>query len=429
MLKAIKIRLYPNKTQEIYINKLLGCYRLTFNKCLELKKINIKNKSNYGLKELGQYFHQDLTKNDEYSFLNEHNTKVLKQSVINVLDAYKRFFVNGTGFPKFKSKKDRKSSCRFPIDTISKRNDYLTGKLTLTKQLKNLKFRCSDEYKVYLNKYKDRIKSATLTKTSSGNYFLSILVDGNIEKQLLKASNEIIGIDLGIKDFVITSNGIKYENIKSIRNNEKELKKLQKELSRKQRVKTGEFVFSEKWQKEVEVTILSGNGERARIKLAKKYEKINNKKENYLHEVVNQLLSENQVIAMENLSVKNMIKNHHLAKAIQELSLNRFKNIMLYKADWYDRTVIEVDRWFPSSKLCSNCGYKNNSLKLSDREWICAKCGKVHDRDFNAAKNIENEGYKIYKGSRTAYVDYPTMDDKKEISLRSSDSVKHEIEC
>ena len=120
-----------------------------------------------------------------------------------------------------------------------------------------------------------------------------------------------------------------------------------------------------------------------------------------------------------------MIKNHKLAKAIQELSLYRFKEIMIYKANWYDRTVIEVDRWFPSSKLCSECGFKKNDLKLSDRTWVCPKCGKVHDRDHNAATNIENEGLKIYKGSRTAYVDYPTMDDKKEISLRSSDRMKH----
>jgi putative transposase len=405
MLKAIKVRLYPNKGQETYINKLLGCYRLTFNKCLELKKNKyIEDKTNLGLKELGNYFHQDLTKKEEFSFINEHNTKVLKQSIINVLDAYKRFFVNGTGFPKFKSKKDSKSSCRFPLEAISKRNDYLTGKLTLS-NIKDIKYHCSDEYKVYLDKYKDRIKSATLTKTSSGNFFLSILVDGNIEKQLPKAVNEIIGIDLGIKNFVITSKGQTYENLKSIRANEKELTKLQKELSRK--------------------VIGSNNRNKARIKLAKLHEKINNKKENYLHEVVNQLLNENQVIAMENLNVSGMIKNHHLAKAIQELSLNRFKNIMLYKADWYDRTVIEIDRWFPSSKLCSDCGYKNNSLKLSDREWICPKCGKIHDRDSNAAKNIENEGLKIYKGSRTTYVDYPTMDDKKEISLRSSDRMKH----
>ena len=400
MLKAIKIRLYPNKSQEIYINKLLGCYRLTFNKCLDLKKTKyLEDKSNLGLKELGNYFHQNLTKQNEFSFLQEHNTKVLKQAIINLLDAYKRFFVNHTGFPKFKSKKDTKQSCRFPIDAISLKNDYSSSRLTLVNQIKNIKFKTSEEYKKYLVKYKDKIKSATLSKTSSNNYFLSILVDGNIEKQLNKPTNNIVGLDLGIKDFIIASNGTKFENLKLIRNNENKLKKLNKDLSRKQRVKTGELVFSKKWNKEIEVTKLSNNGEKARVRLAKFHQKLKNQKEYYLHSVVNQLLDENQIIVIEDLNVSGMMKNHNLAKSIQELSLYRFKEILKYKAEWYDRTIIEIDRWFPSSKLCSNCGYKYQNLKLSEREWTCPSCKTKHDRDYNASKNIEREGLRIIKGS------------------------------
>ena len=224
MLRAIKIRLYPNKNQEIYINKLLGCYRFVYNQCLDRKiKAYTTDKTNLGLKELGNFFHQELTKNEEYQWLSEHNTKVLKQTIINLLDSYKRFFVNGNGFPKFKSKHDNNQSCRFPLEAISRKNDYQLNKLTLTSELKNLKFRCSDKNKNYLTKYKDKIKSATLIKTKSGNYFLSILVEGQIEKQLPKAQNDIVGIDLGIKNFIICSNGKTYDNIKIKKNNEKKL--------------------------------------------------------------------------------------------------------------------------------------------------------------------------------------------------------------
>ena len=375
MIKAIKIRLYPNKSQQIYISKLLGSYRFVYNNCLALKKDKyIEDKSNLGLKELGNYFHQDLTKNPDYQWLNEHNTKVLKQSVINLLDSYKRFFVNGTGFPKFKSKHNNQQSCRFPLEAISKRNIYSDNKISLTSELKNIKFKCSEEYTKYLAKNKSNIKSATLTKTKSGNYFMSILVDGDLMKTLPKTDN-IIGIDLGIKTFIVDSNGCECENIKVKRNNEKKLKKLNQSLSRK--VKG------------------SKNKTKARIKLAKFHEKLNNIKENYLHEVSNKLLNENQVIVMEDLNVKGMMSNHHLSKSIQELSLNRFKNMMIYKSNWYGRDLIEIDRYYPSSKLCSICGYKHKDLSLSDRTWKCPDCKTVHNRDLNAAVNIKNEGLRI----------------------------------
>jgi putative transposase len=377
MLRAIKIRLYPNKNQEIYISKLLGCYRFVYNQCLDRKiKAYTNNKVNLGLKDLGNFFHQELTKNEEYDWLSEHNTKVLKQTIINLLDSYKRFFVNGNGFPKFKSKHDNNQSCRFPLEAISKVNDYSTNKLTLTSQLKNLHFKCSDKYKNYLVKHKDGIKSSTLTRTKSGNYFLSILIDGDLMRIYDKPINNIVGIDLGIKDFIITSENQIFENIKIKRNNQKKLIKLNRTLSRKQKQ--------------------SKNKNKARIKLAKFHEKLNNIKENYLHQVSNQLLNENQIIVMENLGVKNMMSNHNLARSIQELSLYHFKEMLRYKSKWSDRDIVEVDRFYPSSKLCSNCGYKNDALMLKDREWTCPECGKSHNRDLNAAINIKNEGLKLY---------------------------------
>ena len=292
-----------------------------------------------------------------------------------MLDSYSRFFKQGSGFPKFKSKND-KQSCRFPIDAISKNQDFSKSKISLTKQLKNLKFRTSDKYINYLIKNQSNIRSATLSKNKSNEYFLSILIDGDLIKQLDEPKNDIIGIDLGIKDFVITSKGQTFENLKLIRNNQKKLSKLQRQHSRK---KKG-----------------SKNKEKARKRLARFHQKLVNIKENYLHKVSNTLLNENQVICMENLNVKGLLKNHNLAKSIQELSLSRFEAILKYKSNWYDRQIINIDRFFPSSKTCSDCGYINNELNLSDREWVCPDCGVIHDRDNNAAINIENEGLKIY---------------------------------
>ena len=181
---------------------------------------------------------------------------------------------------------------------------------------------------------------------------------------------------MGIKDFIVQSDGKKFENIKVKRNNELKLAQLNRRLSRKKKD--------------------SNNRNKARIKLANFNEKLNNKKEYYLHCVANKLLNENQVIAIENLKVSNMMKNHNLARSIQELSLGRFKSILQYKSLWYDRSVVEIGILFPSSKICNECNYKNSSLKLKDREWACPQCGVIHDRDINAAINILNEGMRLH---------------------------------
>lgn len=372
MLKSIKIRLYPNNKQVIYINKLLGSYRFLYNNCLELKRdaYLIDNK-NIGLKDLGKHFHQNLLKNPDYSWLKDHNTKVLKQSIIDLLLAYKKFFSLESNYPVFKSKHD-KQSCRFPYEAISKNNKYNTFKLTLTNQLKNIKFSCSNNYVDILES--SLIKSATLTKSKTNKFFLSILVETDLAKNI-PYSDKVIGIDMGIKTFVTTSNNQEFENIKIKNSNQKKLRRLSKKLHRKA---SG-----------------SKNKEKARINLSLFYEKLNNKKENYLHKVSNQLISENKTIIVENLCVSNMLKNKYLSKSIQELSLFNFKLMLKYKSEWYGRIFLQVDRYYPSSKLCSVCGEINSALKLGDNYWTCKKCGAKHSRDLNAAINIKNEGLRI----------------------------------
>lgn len=374
MKRAIKIRLYPNVTQATQINKLLGCYRVVYNQCLARKiKSYEENKVTENQTTLGYFIHHELLKDDNFAWLKEQNTKVLKQSIIDLLDAYKRFFQGLSKFPKFKSKKDNKQSCRFEIGAISKRNVYTDYKLSLA-NIKNIKFKCSKKYAEYLQKNKLNIKSATLKKLPCGEYYLSILVDGDLTHKV-KESHHTVGIDLGIKDFVITSDGEVFDNLHFKKNESKKLIRLQKQLSRK---KNG-----------------SNNREKARLKLAKAYKKISDKKEYYLHQVSNYLIDENQVICMEDLNVKGMLRNHKLANSIQEMNFGEFRRMLEYKANWYGRKIVFVDRFYPSSKTCNHCGYINKKLKLSDRQWVCPDCGEIIERDYNAALNIRDEGIRL----------------------------------
>ena len=374
MLRAIKIRLYPNVTQAIQINKLLGCYRVVYNQCLARKiKSYEENKISESQTTLGHFIHHELLKDDNFVFLREQNTKVLKQAVIDMLDAYKRFFNQHTGYPRFKSKKDNKQSCRFELGAISKKNIYTNYKLSLA-NIKNIKFRCSKKYAEYLQKHKANIRQATLTKLPCGEYYLSVLVDGDLTHKV-KESHNIIGIDLGVKDFIVTSDGEVFENLHFKKNESKKLIRIQKQLSRKQNG--------------------SNNRNKSRIKLAKVYKRITDKKQYYLHQVSNTLINENQVICMEDLNVSGMLRNHKLAGSIQEMSFYEFKRLLEYKTNWYGRKLIFVDRFYPSSKTCNHCGYINKKLKLSDRQWVCPDCGEIIERDYNAALNIRDEGIRL----------------------------------
>ena len=374
MLRAIKIRLYPNKEQATMINKLLGCYRVVYNQCLNRKIESYKNDGkSENLSTLGKFVHHELLKDEKFIWLREQNTKVLKQAVKDMLTAYKNFFERHSGYPKFKSKHDNKQSCRFEIGAISKRNDYTTYHLSLA-NIRNIKFRCNEKYAKYLQKHHDNIRQATLTKLPCGEYYLSILVDGSLIRKV-KDTNSVIGIDLGIKDFVITSEGEVFDNLHFKKSETKKIKRLQHRLSKKQKG--------------------SNNRNKARIKLAKVYKKINDRKQYYLHAVSNSLIDENQVICMEDLNVKGMVKNHNLAESICEMNFGEFRRMLEYKAQWYNRKMVFVDRFYPSSKMCHNCGCINKNLTLKDRQWICPQCGNMVERDYNAALNILDKGLRI----------------------------------
>ena len=376
MLRAIKIRLYPNKEQEQKINKTLGCYRFVYNHMLAIKQEAYKrDKTNLGLCELSKYLLGTLRKNEQYDWLKEENSAVMQQAIRQMLTSYDKFFKEHNGFPKFKSKKDKQSAL-FPLRAISKLNTFETRHISLTKPLKNIKFRCSDLYFNRLQKYNKNIRSATLSKSKSGNYFLSILVEmEDTELKRFEHTNKQVGIDLGVKDFVITSDLDVFENKHFLKKEEKKMNRLQRQLSRK--VKG------------------SNNREKQRVKIAKLFEKMTNKKEAYINYVVNELLSRYDSIFMEDLNVKGMLRNRHIAKAISEVGFYKFKEILSNKAIVNDKQVISIDRFYPSSKTCSVCGYKKDDLKLSDREWICPNCGKKHDRDINAAMNILLEGKRM----------------------------------
>ena len=373
MLKGIKVQIYPSKKQEQYLASLFGTYRFVYNKSLELKiKEYTDNKKSIGLKELGKNF-TDLR--SKTNWIQKHNTKVLKQSILNMLEAYKRFFVNKTGFPKFRSKHDRQS-CRFPVDAIS-RNTFKNNKIFLTSECKNLKFKCSDKYKKLLEQNNGKIKSATISKNKAGKYFCSFLVD--INHEILIKNERVIALDLGINSFLITSENTEITNPRFYRRNEKRLKLLQRCVSKK--VKG------------------SKNRNKARLKLAKFFYKISNQKSDFLHKLSTKLVSENYVIGVETLAVKNMMENSYLAKSIQELSLSEFVRQLEYKAVWNDRLLVKVGRYFASSKLCSECGWKNDYLTLADRIFKCKSCELEIGRDYNAALNIKNEALRLI-GSR-----------------------------
>ena len=289
-----------------------------------------------------------------------------------MLKAYDNFLKFSKGYPKFKSKKETTQSCRFLNNIFNNKRKIIGNRITLIKQLQNILFKCSKKDEIYLNHNEKYIHSVTLTKTSTEKYYLSILIDYNIiQKEKL---DTVIGLDLGIKDFIVDSNGNRYENKHFYKNKEQKLKKLQRQLSKKQKG--------------------SNNRNKIRIKLAKVHEKIKNQRNTYLHQITSKLVNENQIICIEDLNVNGMMSNHKLAKSIQELCLYEFKRQLEYKCRWYGRQLIIIDRFFHSSKTCHNCGCIYKDLKLSDREWICPNCNKVIDRDYNASLNILDEGLK-----------------------------------
>ncbi len=371
MLKSIKIRIYPDNVQKEFISKQLGCCRLIYNKLLDYKKSQYEqNKQSVSLSQLGKYL-TNLKKLNEYSFLNDVYSQCLQQSIMDMIKAYDNFFKLHNGYPKFKSKKDTKQTCRFTNTIFKFKKKKINGnRITLIKQLQNILFKCSKRDEIYLNHNQDKIHFITLTKTSTEKYYLSICIEYNIYKK--EKLDTVIGLDLGIKDFIVDSNGNRYENKHFYKNQEKKLKKLQRKLSKKQKG--------------------SNNRNKVRIKLANVHEKIANQRSTYLHQISSKLVNENQVICIEDLNVNGMMSNHKLAKSIQDLSFYEFRRQLEYKCRQNGRQLMIIDRFYPSSKTCHNCGYIYKSLKLNERDWICPHCRSLIDRDYNASLNILTEG-------------------------------------
>lgn len=365
MIKGYKYRIYPNKQQEKQIQKTFGCCRFVYNQTLAYRKNKYEtSKESMNKFSCNNYVNQVLKK--EYEWLNGVDKFALTNSIYNMDNAYRRFFTEHTSYPKFKSKKDNRKSYKTNFCNKNIEISFENNKIKLPK-LKWIKT------KIY-RQFEGKIKSATISQVPSGKYFVSILVE--TEHIPTESTGNMIGIDLGIKDLLITSDGEKFDNIRMTKKYEDKLSKEQRKLSHK--VKG------------------SNNYNKQRIKVARIHEKIHNTRIDYLHKISHKLINENQVIVSENLAVNNMVKNHNLAKAIQDCGWYELTRQLQYKTDWNNRQYIKIGRFTKSSQPCNVCGYINEKTKdLSVREWTCSECGTVHDRDINAAKNILKEGLKI----------------------------------
>lgn len=360
-------RIYPNKEQEELLQKTFGCCRFVYNYYLNKKIEKYKlDKSNIG------YFAccADLTslkKEKDYEWLKEAPADCLQSALKDLDNAFNNFFRSiksngGFGFPKFKSKYNNEKKFRV------KQNIQLLEKHIIIPKIGKIK--C-----VVSKKINGKIINCTVIQKPSKKYFVSICYEV-LEYVIPNKTKNDVGIDLGIKNFATLSNGNEYKNPKYFKKSEKKLSKLQKQLSRK--------------------NIGSKRYEKARIKVAKAQEKIANQRSDFLHKISTQIINDYDLIAIEDLSVSGMKKNRNLSKSISDVGWRDFRNKLEYKADWYDKKVISVSKFYPSSQTCSNCGYINKKTKdLSVRTWICPKCGVTHDRDINAAKNILAEGIRI----------------------------------
>lgn len=367
MLKSYKYRIYPNEKQIELIQKTFGCCRFVYNQTLSRRKsLYEEDKSTMSKFDCISYCTRILK--TEYDWLKEVDKWALENSIVNMDIAYSRFLSGKSGYPKYKSKhfsrKSYKTNCVYSKNTVPTIEVCFGGNKIKLPKLKWVKAKISREFE-------GKIKSATVSQVPSGKYFVSILVEA--EQERLEMTDKAIGIDLGIKDLVISSDGEKFDNLKLIKKYEDRLTKEQRKLFHK---KKG-----------------SKNREKQRIKIAKIHEKIASVRNDYLHKISHKLINENQVIVSEDLSVENMMKNQNLSKSISDCGWYELTRQLQYKAEWNGRTYIKIGRYVPTSQICHVCGYKNIETRdLAIREWVCPQCGAAHDRDINAAINILNEG-------------------------------------
>lgn len=359
MLKAYKFRLYPNKNQIVLINKYIGSCRFIYNWALD-QKIKTYQETQESISQF------DLNKKitilrKENKWLSEVNSQSLQGMTRNLESAFTKFFREKKGFPRFKSKRNPVQS--FPIPqhyTV----DFESNEVKLPKM---------GVIKTKLHRrFEGKLKTATVSRTPTDKYFISILVDDNqpLPDTQPSTADTTIGVDVGIKYFAILSDETKIPNPKHLKSNLIKMKIIQRRASRKQKG--------------------SNNRRKANLVVSKLHEKIHNQRNDFQHKISSSLIDENQAIALETLNISGMLKNHCLAQAISDASWASFVTKLTYKADWYGKTILRIGRFEPSTKICSMCGYNNSNITLSDRTWCCPECHTNHDRDINAAINIKN---------------------------------------
>ena len=361
MFKAFKYRLYPTAPQAEKINQNIGCARFVYNHLLD-DRINVWKET----KQLSTKTYSILK--EEHVFLKNVDSRALKHAQANLDEAYEKFKKEpNTGYPKFKSKHKCRWSYTTDNNSDAVRFDGNRLKLPKVGYVKVVEHR----------QHEGRILTATISHERSGEYYASVLCE--IEQpKTLPVTDKVVGIDLGLHDIIVCSDGERAEAPKYFRKSEQRLAKRQRVFSRTQKGSNGH--------------------EKARLKVARCYQKIKNQRNDFLQKLSTKLIRENQVICLEDLSVKGMERNKKLSKSVTDASFSRFVSMLEYKAVWYGRKIIKIDRFYPSTQLCNGCGYKNESIKglkgLKVREWVCPECGEVHDRDLNAAMNILKEGLK-----------------------------------
>ena len=387
--KTYRFRIYPTAEQEILLAKHFGCTRYIYNHFLNERKEQYQAD-----KKSDNYYKQAATltklkKEENTKWLKEVNSQTLQFALRSLDTAFLNFFRGNAQFPKFKSRKYKNT---FTIPQFGKLEN---NKIYVPKFKEGIKVNLHREVKGEIGKM-------SITKTPTGKYYVSIFTEQQIEE--LPKTNKQVGIDLGLKDFVITSDNKKFKNNRYTKKYAKQLKKAQQHLSRKQK---------------------GSNGfEKQKLKVAKIHEKIASCRLDTLHKVSKKLVETYDLISVEDLNVKGMIKNHKLSKHIADASWGNFVTLLQYKCDWYGKELVKVNRFYPSSKTCGDCNWINQELKLSDREWTCKSCGVVHDRDVNASRNILKEGLKIISGGTLDNTD----GDSNKTSVKKHKSVKSEAQ-